>query len=161
MPHEAVTKETLFHAGSVAKTLSATATLKLVEQGLLHLDEDVNEKLVSWQVPENAFTAQEKVTLRRLLSHTSGLNDGFQGGGWESLYSTEGAAPDVTVEQMLVADSITGLSAATHAVAVPGGAYRYNNLAYNIVQLLVENVIKEPFAAFMQSAVLDPLKMKV
>jgi CubicO group peptidase (beta-lactamase class C family) len=157
--NQPVTSETLFHACSVAKPVSAAGVLTLVQQGLLDLDENVNEKLVSWQIPENAFTEQEKVTLRRLLSHTSGLNDGFQGGGWESLYSTEGAAPDVTVEQMLVADPITGLSAATHAIAFPGGAYSYNNLAYSIVQPLVESVTKVPFAAFMQSALLDPLKM--
>ena len=157
--NQPVTSETLFNACSVAKPVAAAGVLTLVERGLLDLDEDVNEKLVSWQVPENAFTAQEKVTLRRLLSHTSGLNDGFQSGGWESCYATEGEAPDVTVEQMLVADPRTGLSAATHVITIPGGAYRYNNLAYSIVQLLVENVIKEPFAAFMQSAVLDPLKM--
>jgi len=107
--NQPVTSETLFNACSVAKPVSAAGVLTLVQRGLLDLDENVNEKLVSWQVPENAFTEQEKVTLRRLLSHTSGLNDGFQGGGWESLYSTEGAAPDVTVEQMLVADPITGV----------------------------------------------------
>ena len=40
---EAVTAQTLFHAGSVAKSLSAAATLTLVEQGLLNLDDDVNQ----------------------------------------------------------------------------------------------------------------------
>ncbi|MFC1922564.1 serine hydrolase domain-containing protein [Chloroflexota bacterium] len=154
-----VTTETLFHACSVAKPVSAAGVLTLVEAGLLDLDENVNEKLVSWQVPENAFTEQEKVTLRRVLSHTSGLNDGFESGGWECCYATEGAAPDVTVKQMLVADPLSGISEATYVKSTPGGAYRYNNLAYNIVQPLLEDVTNEPFAAFMQSAVLDPLKM--
>jgi len=157
--NQLVTSETLFNACSVAKPVSAAGVLTLVERGLLDLDENVNEKLVTWQVPENAFTAQEKVTIRRLLSHTSGLNDGFQSGGWESCYATEGAAPGVTVEQLLVADPLTGFSEATFVKTAPGGAYSYNNLAYSIVQPLVENVTKESFAVFMQSAVLDPLKM--
>ena len=154
-----VTPETLFHACSVAKPVSAAGVLTLVERGLLDLDENVNEKLVSWQVPENTFTAQEKVTLRRLLSHTSGLNDGFESGGLECCYATEGESPDVKVEQMLVADPLTGLSEATYVKAVPGGAYSYNNLAFSIVQPLVEDVTTEPFAGFMKSALLDPLDM--
>jgi CubicO group peptidase (beta-lactamase class C family) len=157
--NQPVTTETLFHACSVAKPVSAVGVLTLVEAGLLDLDENVNEKLVSWKVPENAFTEQEKVTLRRLLSHTSGLNDGFQSGGWECCYATEGTAPEATVKQMLEADPLTGISEATYVKTVPGGTYSYNNLAYNIVQQLVEDVTNEPFAAFMQNVVLDPLKM--
>lgn len=128
-------------------------------RGLLSLDENVNEKLVSWQVPENAFTTQEKVTLRRLLSHTSGLNDGFDSGGLECCYATEGETPGVEVVQMLEADPLLGIDEPTYAVDVPGGTYRYNNLAYSIVQPLVEDITKESFSDFMQSAVLDPFGM--
>lgn len=52
------------------------AALRLVEKGRLKLDEDVNGKLRSWKVRENEFTRTEKVTLRRLLSHSAGLNEG-------------------------------------------------------------------------------------
>jgi len=69
-----VTAETLFAAGSISKPVSTAAALKLVEKGRLKLDEDVNAKLRSWKVPENEFTKTEKVTLRRLLSHSAGLN---------------------------------------------------------------------------------------
>jgi len=154
-----VTPDTLFHACSVAKPVSAAGVLTLVERGRLELDENVNEKLVSWQVPENSFTAQEKVTLRRLLSHTSGLNDGFESGGLECCYAAEGETPGVEVVQMLEADPLTGIEEPTNPVEVPGGAYRYNNLAYSIVQPLVEDVTDEPFADFMQNAVLDPMGM--
>ena len=68
-----VTPDTLFQTGSIGKPVVAVAALHLVEQGLIDLDADVNRYLVSWQVPENAFTAQEKVTLRRLLSHSAGM----------------------------------------------------------------------------------------
>lgn len=65
---EAVTTQTLFNSASVAKPISAAAILTLVEQDLLNLDEDVNQGLVSWRVPENEYTRVEKVTLRCLLS---------------------------------------------------------------------------------------------
>ena len=75
-----VTTETLFQAGSISKPVAATAALHLVEAGKLSLDEDVNQKLKSWHVPENEFTRDQKVTLRRILSHSAGLTvHGFPG----------------------------------------------------------------------------------
>src|ERR1700733_6208431 len=77
---KAVTPGTLFQAASVSKSVTALAALRLVQQGKLNLDEDVNRKLTSWKVPDNEFTKNEKVTLRRLLSHTAGLTaPGFAG----------------------------------------------------------------------------------
>jgi CubicO group peptidase (beta-lactamase class C family) len=64
---------TLFQAGSISKPVAATATLALAEKGKLSLDEDVNQQLKTWKVPENEFTKDQKVTLRRLMSHTAGL----------------------------------------------------------------------------------------
>lgn len=64
-----VTPDTLFQAASISKPVSALAALRLVQDGKLTLDEDVNVKLRTWKVPENAFTAHEKVTIRRILSH--------------------------------------------------------------------------------------------
>ena len=77
---EPVDAGTLFQAASISKTVSALAALALVEKGLLVLDEDVSDELVSWQLPETEFTVTEKVTLRRLLSHSAGLNDYYAAG---------------------------------------------------------------------------------
>ena len=78
-----VTTRTLFQAGSISKPVAATAALHLVEQGKLSLDEDVNQKLKTWKVPENEFTKTEKVTLRRLMSHSAGLTvHGFPDTTW-------------------------------------------------------------------------------
>jgi len=75
-----VTPKTLFQAGSISKPVAATGALYLVEHGKLVLDENVNEKLKTWKVPEDEFTKNEKVTLRRLMSHTAGLTvHGFPG----------------------------------------------------------------------------------
>lgn len=75
-----VTAKTLFQAGSVSKPVSALGTMVLVEQGKLDLDEEVNQKLLSWKVPESSFTETKKVTLRRIMSHSAGLSvHGFGG----------------------------------------------------------------------------------
>src|SRR5260370_25188298 len=75
-----VTPKTLFQAGSISKPVAAAGMLALVQEGKLSLDEDVNVKLKSWKVPENEFTKDQKVTLRRLASHSAGLTvHGFPG----------------------------------------------------------------------------------
>ena len=75
-----VTHATLFQAGSNSKSVAAVGALQLTEAGKLQLDEDVNTKLKTWKVAENEFTKDKKVTLRGLLSHTTGLTvHGFPG----------------------------------------------------------------------------------
>src|SRR5713101_2745840 len=68
-----LTPKTLFQAGSISKPVAAAGMLALVQEGKLSLDEDVNVKLKSWKVTENEFTKDQKVTLRRLASHSAGL----------------------------------------------------------------------------------------
>ena len=75
-----VTPATLFQAGSISKPVSALGALHLVEAGRLSLDANVNTWLTSWKVPDNRYTTSEKVTLRRLLSHSAGVTvHGFPG----------------------------------------------------------------------------------
>jgi len=75
-----VSATTLFQAASISKPIAATGVLRLVESGALDLDRPVNDYLSSWQVPDNALTAQEAVTLRQLISHGAGTTVwGFPG----------------------------------------------------------------------------------
>lgn len=75
-----VTVNTIFQAGSISKPVAALSALKLVEEGNINLDEDVNTYLKEWKIPDSEFTKDEKVTLRRLLTHTAGMTvHGFPG----------------------------------------------------------------------------------
>ncbi|MBM3134721.1 MAG: beta-lactamase family protein [Chloroflexi bacterium] len=157
---EPVTAQTLFHAGSVAKSISAAATLTLVEQGRLNLDDDVNHGLVSWRVPENGNTQVEKVTLRRLLSHSAGLKDGLTDRGPDDpmpAYITFGdEVHGVTLQQLLAGMPEDDIEP-TRVVNVPGTRYRYTNADYAILELLIEDRLGLPFDDFVQAAVLDRL----
>jgi len=94
---ELVTNETLFQAGSISKPVAAYGAMKLVEEGKIDLDEDINTYLVSWKLPGNEFTEEKVVTLRHLLSHTGGVTvHGFLG------YNTEEDVP--TLVQVLNGD---------------------------------------------------------
>jgi CubicO group peptidase (beta-lactamase class C family) len=78
-----VTERTLFQAGSISKPIFALAVMRLVQEGRLDLDEDVNRYLTSWKVPANDAW-QPQVTLRQLLGHSAGLTvHGFPGNGFE------------------------------------------------------------------------------
>ncbi len=113
-----VDAETLFQAASISKPVAAMVALRLVEMGKLSLDEDVNVKLRSWKVAENDFTAKEKVTLRRLLSHTAGLTvHGFPG------YARGAALP--ALRQVLDGANPAN-TAPVRPDILPGSRFRYS-----------------------------------
>jgi CubicO group peptidase (beta-lactamase class C family) len=144
-----VTTETLFQAGSISKPVAAVGALKLVELGKLTLDEDVNAKLKSWKVPDNDFTQTQKVTLRRLLSHSAGLTvHGFPG------YDVTERMPSV----VQVLDG-AGNTAAVRVNVVPGSIGRYSGGGYTVMQQLVIDVAGKPFPDYMREVVLQPLGM--
>lgn len=149
---EPVTPETLFQAGSISKPVAALAALRLVEQGKLSLDEDVNVKLISWKVPENEFTKEQKVTLRRLLTHSAGLTvHGFPG------YAADAQVP--TLVQVLNGEKPAN-SPAIRVDTVPGTLWRYSGGGYTIMQQLLIDVTRKPFPELMRQLVLEPAGMK-
>ena len=158
-----VTPMTLFHAGSTAKPVSAAASLRLVQQSRLVLDEDVNDKLRSWHIPDSEFTRHENVTLRRLLSHSGGLEDGFTNRSSDDpvpTYCTPGGVvPSVTIQQLLDADPGIDVDGPTRVTAFPGSQYRYANADYAIVELLIRDVTGKSFPTFMRETILEPLGM--
>ena len=147
-----VDPETLFQAASISKPVAATAALRFVADGKLKLDEDVNAKLASWKVPGNDLTAEKKVTLRRLLSHSAGLSvHGFPG------YAEGAPAPTLTQVLDGKPPANTGPIRVT---LVPGERFRYSGGGYCVMQQLLEDVGGKPFAKLMDERVLRPLEMK-
>jgi CubicO group peptidase (beta-lactamase class C family) len=142
---------TLFQAASVSKCLAALAALRLVGQGELSLDGDVNSKLQSWKIPSNEFSKKEPVTLRRLLSHSAGVTvHGFPG------YTVGLPIPSLT-------EILNGMAPAKNPAicidAVPGSGFHYSGGGYTILQQLLVDVVGRPFPELMQSLVLQPLGM--
>lgn len=147
----AVSADTMFQAGSISKPLAAMAALKLVEQGKLSLDADVNTYLTSWKLPASPVAAGKRVTLRDLLSHIAGITvHGFPG------YASNEPVP--TLVQVLNGESPAN-TPAIRSEAPPGAQWKYSGGGYIIMQQAVIDVIHQPFAKLMHDSVLAPIGM--
>jgi len=146
-----VTADTLFQAASISKPVAALAALRLVEDGKLNLDEDVNVKLTTWKVPDSALTAKEKVTIRRILSHSAGLTvHGFPG------YAS--GQPIPTVVAILNGEKPANTDPIRVDV-VPGTLWRYSGGGFVVLETLLSDVTGKPFPQIMSELVLRPAGM--
>ncbi len=146
-----VTDSTLFQAASISKPVFTMAALKLVEQGAIQLDADVNTQLTSWKIPENAFSAKEKVTLKRLLGHVAGTTvHGFQG------YRHGDPLP--TLLNILNGEAPSN-SPAVVVDQTPGTAWRYSGGGYCVASQLILDVKGGTIPQHMHDLVLKPLGM--
>lgn len=146
-----VTTRTLFLAGSVSKSVTAVGMMSLVERQRLSLDDDVNLKLRSWKVPENEYTKTQKVTLRRIASHTAGLSVfGFSG------YAV---GDDVPTLQQVLDGQLPANSEPVRVVSVPGSGYSYSGGGTTIEQQVMIDVAGQSFPELMRKALFDPLGM--
>lgn len=146
-----VTPETLFQAASISKPVAAATALYYVEKGILGLDEDINSRLRSWKIPENAWTRKGKVTLRELLSHTAGLTvSGFPG------YAEGKELP--SLKQIL--DGVKPANTPPIKVDIEiGSSFRYAGGGYTVLQQLLIDVLGRPFPYIVRDAVLIKLDM--
>jgi CubicO group peptidase (beta-lactamase class C family) len=124
--------------------------LRLVEQGVLDLDADVNEVLTSWCVPPNA-SWQPRVTLRQIASHSAGLTvGGFPG------YAR--GAPLPTLREILTG-SAPANTAGIRVDTLPGVEFRYAGGGTTVLHQVLEDVTGRPLGELMHELVLEPLGM--
>ena len=146
-----ISTKTLFESGSAAKSFTALAALQSVLSKRLNLDDDVNNWLKTWKIPENKFTVDSKVTLKHLLSHTAGINRP------DSMFNLEpGSTP--TIDQILNGEK-PALNDPADVEFIPGSNHQYSNLGYIIIEKLLIDIYGKSFAKIMNELVLEPLSM--
>jgi CubicO group peptidase (beta-lactamase class C family) len=146
-----VTVNTRFQAASISKSINSLALLKLVEQGKIDLDTDINKYLQSWQFPYDSLSKNKKITLANLLSHTAGLSvHGFRG------YAMTEERPDV----VQILDGIKPAnSKPVRSLFEPGLKFQYSGGGTTITQLLLTGITGKRYEEYMQQEVLKPLGM--
>lgn len=146
-----VTPATLFQAASISKPLTAMAALSMVEQGKFALDQDINSYTSLWKLPNNEPSGTP-ATLRQLLSHTAGTTvSGFPG------YTAGQPVPTLV---QLLNGAAPANSRGVHISTRPGSAFRYSGGGYEVIQYVLTERSKIPFADLMQETVLKPLGMR-
>lgn len=146
-----VDEHTLFQAASISKPVAALAALSMVEEGKIGLDEDVNQYLKDWQVEENLYTVNEKVTLRRILSHSAGLTvHGFGG------YSYQDDVPS-TIQVLKGEDPAN--SGRIYPDTIPGAMYKYSGGGYTVMQKMLSDITAKDFPVIIDEYVLSKIGM--
>ena len=146
-----VTTHSRFQSASIGKSVTAYGALLLVDKGKVELDQNVNDYLKTWKIPENAYTTQYKVTLRNILDMTSGLSvSGFAG------HFVHDPLP--TLKQILNGES-PAENQPVRVTFVPGSRYYYSGGSYEVLEQLIEDRTHSSFRKFMKKNVLQPLQM--
>jgi len=138
------TPQTVYNTGSISKTFVATGILMLAEEGKLSLEDPLLMYFPQMKSPEIG----KKVTLRHMLSHTSGLKD------------SRGISD--STEHYLTADDWDNWSpilANDSLVFEPGAQFEYSNPAYNGLALVIEQVSGQPWREFIQERIFDVVGM--
>lgn len=144
-----VTQDTVFQAASISKPVTAWLALSLVEDGLISLDEPVQDHLTRWQFPKGRYDGAG-INLRQLLSHTAGLSVPAYAG-----MTGNSVIPEIEA-------SLNGQVAKTlplEIVTQPGQQWAYSGGGYTLVQLLIEELSGMSFADYAQQKLFTPLGM--
>jgi CubicO group peptidase (beta-lactamase class C family) len=144
---------TLFQAGSISKPVFAMVAVQLAQAGRYSLDADVNSILRSWRVPDSQFTHSQPVTLRALLSHTSGAEDGFGFPGYVP------GSPQPTLAQVVRGEQPSNTGAVRFGRALYSG-FKYSGGGYTIAQLTVEDAMNRPLVELARDYLFRPLELQ-
>lgn len=152
-----VTVDTAFMLASVSKTVIAMAALQAADEGLVDLDEDIDGYLpFSVRAPVAPETA---ITLRMLLTHTSGIAD--DGDRIAELYvdGDSDVALGAILEDLLTPTGALYDADASFTGVAPGTAYEYSNIGASLAAFVVESATSVPFDVWCDTRIFDPLGM--
>lgn len=136
--------DSLFHTGSISKSVTAWGVQALAEGGRIGLDDPVAEYVPDLAL-EGSGRLNPEITVRRALSHTTGAWRGPLG----REYPVDASPPP----------PIEALTSDLRFVTPPGATFRYSNHGFDLLELVVQRGIGRPFDAYMRDEVLEPLGM--
>lgn len=134
--------ETVYRIGSITKQFTATAIMQLVEQGKIGLDDQITKYLPDYPTQGNT------VTIRHLLTHTSGIKS-YTGLGPK--FWNESSRLDLTDDQMMALFKNEPFD------FKPGEKYLYNNSAFYLLGVIIEKVTGQPYRKYVAEKIFAPL----
>ncbi|CAM4017768.1 serine hydrolase domain-containing protein [Bacillus paramycoides] len=149
-----ITTNSIFNSCSISKFITAILVLTLADKGTLNLDEDVNDRLTSWNIPTNLFTSQKKITLRNLLSHQSGIID--PPNSFEH-YTLEKGLPKI---HELLSGKTLYCPVPIEVTYEPESEFHYSDANFCIIEQLLEDITGQSFSQLLKEFIFQPLQMK-
>jgi CubicO group peptidase (beta-lactamase class C family) len=138
----AITEDTYFMAGSLTKSFTALAVLKLIEEGKIDPHADIRKYIPDFSI-RNLYDGEVPITVNHLLTHTSGLMIDYY------VRSTGGRGHSN-------ADLLSQLRN-EYLCFKPGSAFKYSNIGYRLLGMIIEKVTGERFEDYLEKEVFKPL----
>ena len=165
---EPLLKNDIFRMASMTKGLTAVAILQLIEEGTMHLDDEVHQYIPEFKnpqillevLPDSGFTgrdASSEITIRQLLTHTSGIGYGFQNEVYNALIIKNNISEGFEDDNRSSYENISRI-AKLPLLYEPGDEYVYS-LSYDVLGVVIEQVTGMRFDRYVEQNILDPLKM--
>jgi len=159
-------KNTIFRIASMTKPITSVAALMLYDDGLIHLDDPVSKYIPEFSKPtvlrqgqqrKAAVPATQEITIKHLLTHTSGLT--YQ---WDEhmgpLYKEAGITPGIVQDDSVLAEKMKKL-ARIPLLHNPGEAWTYG-LSVDVLGRVIEVASGKTLEEFFEKRIFEPLKMK-
>jgi D-alanyl-D-alanine carboxypeptidase len=138
------TAETVYRIGSITKQFTSAAIMRLMEQGKLSLDDTLQKFLPAFPTQGN------RVTVRHLLNHTSGIKS----------YTSLGPKWARVMRLDLAPDSLVALFANEPFDFKPGDAWAYDNSGYFLLGMIIAKLSGKPYGQYLQDEFFTPLNLK-
>jgi D-alanyl-D-alanine carboxypeptidase len=136
------TPATIYEIGSITKQFTSASIMRLVDQHKLSIDDELPKYLP--QIPLHG----NRVTIRNLLTHTSGIHSYTEVPAWQPHWGDD-----------LAPDSIMGFVAKDTFDFAPGTRYKYDNSGYVLLGMVIEKVSGQTYAKFLENEIFKPLEL--
>lgn len=143
---------TLFQAGSLSKPVTVLGAMRIKQQGLIDFDRNIEAYLSSYHLPQGKQSDANPVTLRNLLTHTSGLTPG----GYQGYAQGQPLPTDV---QTVMAEPPSNARKVEVSQA-PNGALRYSGGGYTVAEIALQDRLGKPFDQIMETWLTRPVGMR-
>lgn len=165
---EKMLKDDIFRMASMTKALTAVAVLQLYERGLLFLDDELSQYIPEFRDPrilleihaDSSFTSvpsEKEITIRQLLTHTSGIGYGFQDESYNSLVIKHKVSEGFEDDDRTSYENIQSL-AELPLLQTPGEKYVYS-MSYDVLGVVIEVVSGMRYDQYIHRYILEPLEM--
>ncbi|MGV3707807.1 MAG: serine hydrolase domain-containing protein [Gemmatimonas sp.] len=143
-----VTDATIYHWGSITKTLTAIAIMQLRDRGKLSLDDRITKYIPELRLIHNAYGSMDDITLRMLMSHSAGTRDGTwpygDGKPWEPFEPTKW-------------EQLVAMMPYQETLFKPGSRYGYSNPGFVYLARVIEQISGDPWIHYVQKNIWTPL----